>query len=57
VFLSLAPFILVGLITCIHPSYFSDIRDHAVFIPAVMLGFVLLAIGNIVMYKMVNFKV
>jgi tight adherence protein B len=57
VFLSLAPFILIGIITLIHPSYFSDVLDHAAFVPAVMLGLGLLAIGNIVMYRMVNFKV
>jgi tight adherence protein B len=57
VFLSLAPFILVGLITVIHPSYFSDVLDHAALVPAVGLGLTLLTIGNIVMYRMVNFKV
>lgn len=57
VFLSLAPFILIGVISVIHPSYFGDMRGHAVTMPVVMLGLVLLAIGNIVMYRMVNFKV
>lgn len=57
VFLSLAPFILFGLISLIHPSYFGDIRDHVVTMPAVILALLLLAIGNFVMYRMVNFKV
>ena len=57
VFLSLAPFILIGLISFIHPSYFGDIRDHPVTMPVALLGLTLLAIGNFVMYRMVNFRV
>jgi tight adherence protein B len=57
VFLSLAPFVLIGVISFIHPSYFSGLRDNAATIPVVTLGLILLAIGNIVMYRMVHFKV
>jgi tight adherence protein B len=57
VFLTLAPFILFAVISLISPSYFADIRHHPVLIPAITVGFLLLAIGNFIMYRMVNFKV
>ncbi len=56
-FLSLAPFILVAVITLIAPSYFGDVRNHPLLVPAAGFGLLLLAIGNIIMYRMVNFKV
>jgi len=54
--LSLAPFILIGIITLLAPSYFGDVRGHPAVVPAVSLGVFLLAVGNFVMYRMVNFK-
>ena len=56
IFLSLAPFILIGLISLLAPSYFGDVRGHPAIVPAVTLGVFLLAVGNFVMYRMVNFK-
>jgi tight adherence protein B len=55
--LTLAPFILIGVISLISPSYFGDIRNHPAVIPAVVVAFLLLAIGNFIMYRMVHFKV
>ena len=57
IFLSLAPFILFGIISLIFPAYFMDVRDHPVIVPVLIVGLLLLAIGNIVMYRMVHFKV
>lgn len=54
--LSLAPFILFGIITLISPEYFGAVRDHPVIMPATVFGLLLLLVGNIVMYRMVNFK-
>ena len=56
VLLSLMPFILVGVISLISPSYFGSVLNHAVLMPAVIGGIALLVIGNFVMYRMVHFK-
>jgi tight adherence protein B len=56
VFLSAMPFVLILIIHLIHPSYFGDVRYHPLFVPAIVLGLLLLACGNFVMYRMVNFK-
>lgn len=55
-FLSLAPFILFGIISLIYPAYFGDIRSHPVVVPALIVGLTLLTIGNFIMYRMVHFK-
>ena len=54
--LSLIPFILFGLISLISPSYFGEVRDHPLVTPALIYAAISLALGNIVMYRMVNFK-
>lgn len=56
VFLSAMPFILILIITVMHPSYFDAARNHPLFTAVVILGLTLLAGGNLVMYRMVNFK-
>jgi tight adherence protein B len=56
VFLSAIPFILILIILLMHPSYFLDVKDHPLFEPAIALGLLLMTCGNIVMYRMVNFK-
>jgi tight adherence protein B len=56
VFLSAMPFVLILIISTIHPAYFWDVRHHPLFMPAIVLGLLLLACGNFVMYRMVNFK-
>lgn len=56
VVLSLIPFILFGLIAVISPSYFGEVRDHPLVVPALIYATLSLVLGNIVMYRMVNFK-
>jgi tight adherence protein B len=56
IFLSLMPFILIGVITLISPQYFGSVFNHPMFLPAVIVGLGLMGIGNFVMYRMVNFK-
>ena len=56
VVLSLIPFILFGLIALISPSYFGEVRDHPLVVPALIYATISLVLGNIVMYRMVNFK-
>jgi tight adherence protein B len=54
--LTLVPFILFGVISLLAPNYFSGIRTHPIFMPALIFGLGSLAIGNIIMYRMVHFK-
>ena len=54
--LSLTPFILFGLITVISPDYFFGVKDHPIAIPALLVGGLLLVVGNVTLYRMVNFK-
>jgi tight adherence protein B len=54
--LSLAPFVLFGIISLLSPDYFLSVKDHPIIPPLVGMCFGLLVIGNIIMYRMVNFK-
>jgi len=54
--LSLAPFVLFAVVSLISPDYFSSVRNHPIVPVAVGFGLLLLLVGNIVMYRMVNFK-
>ncbi len=54
--LSMMPFLLFAAIELISPNYFGDIRDNPIVGPALIYGALSLAIGNFVMYRMVNFK-
>jgi tight adherence protein B len=54
--LSATPFILFGIITLLSPEYFSAIKDHPITMPALILGLLMLVVGNFILYRMVNFK-
>lgn len=54
--LSVMPFILFAGISLISPGYFGEVRDHPLVAPALIYAAVSLLVGNIVMYRMVNFK-
>jgi tight adherence protein B len=54
--LSLMPFILFGGISLISPSYFGEIRNDPLVMPALIYGVISLLIGNVLMYRMVHFK-
>ena len=54
--LSCIPFVLFGGIMLISPAYFAEIRHHPAVMPALIYGAISLILGNIVMYRMVNFK-
>jgi tight adherence protein B len=54
--LSLMPFILFGGISLISPSYFGEIRNDPLVMPALAYGVISLLLGNIVMHRMVHFK-
>jgi len=57
VLLSVLPFALFAIVYAISPAYFAEIRTSPLLVPAVILGFALLAVGNFTIYRMVNFKV
>jgi tight adherence protein B len=54
--LTILPFALFGAISLISPSYFGDVWNESSARVAVGVAFVLLAIGNFVMRRMVKFK-
>jgi tight adherence protein B len=54
--LSAMPFILFGGISLISPGYFAEVRDHPLVAPALIYAGISLMVGNIIMYRMVNFK-
>jgi tight adherence protein B len=54
--LSLTPFILFMIITFLAPDYFVSIKDHWITFPATILGLLMLLVGNVLLYRMVNFK-
>ena len=57
VFLTVMPFLLFGVITFLQPDYFFGVRGHPIVMPALILGLSMLVVGNIIIYRMVNFKV
>jgi tight adherence protein B len=55
-FLTLMPFILFGIVSLLSPEYFGSVRNHPIILPAAFLGLTMLLIGNVLIYRMVNFK-
>jgi tight adherence protein B len=55
-FLSAMPFVLVGVISLVSPAFFAELRHSPAIEPALIYAAVSLLIGNIMMYRMVNFK-
>jgi len=56
IFLSALPFILMIGMSIISPHYFDPVRSSAVLEPAIAIGLTLLVVGNLIMYRMVNFR-
>ncbi len=55
-FLSALPFILMLGMSIVSPHYFDPVRSPAVLEPAIGIGLTLLVVGNLIMYRMVNFR-
>ena len=55
--LSVLPFILVGVITLVRPTYYAGVSADPFFWPILWVGFGLMVLGIMVMYRMVNFRV
>lgn len=56
-FLSIMPFFLFGVISLLSASFYGGVKDSPAILPAVIIGLLMLTAGNVIMYKMVNFKV
>ncbi|MEM7695241.1 MAG: type II secretion system F family protein [Pseudomonadota bacterium] len=56
ILLSIMPFALFAILYAVAPSYYSDIWDDPVVVPVMILACLWMFIGDIVMFRMVNFK-
>lgn len=54
--LSAFPFVILLLVNLISPTYYGAIRSNPIVEPAIYIGLALLVVGNVIMYRMVNFK-
>ncbi|APO73378.1 type II secretion system F domain-containing protein [Rhizobium etli 8C-3] len=56
IFMSLYPFLLYGMIKALSPTYFDPLWDsgHGTIVVCVLLA--LMAVGNVILYKLVNFE-
>jgi tight adherence protein B len=57
VFLTAMPFILFGVVSLLRPDYYSGVSDNPIIMPALILAIIMLIVGNLTIYRMVNFKV
>ena len=57
VLLSILPFVLIGVINLVAPTFYSAVKHDPVFWPILGFGFFLMVLGMITMYRMVNFRV
>ena len=57
IFLTATPFVLFAILTLLKPDYFMGVRDNPLIMPALVVGLMLLLVGNVIIYRMVNFKV
>lgn len=54
--LSAFPFVIFLLVNFISPAYYGAIRSSPIVEPAIYIGLLMLLVGNVIMYRMVNFK-
>lgn len=57
IFLTAMPFVLFGVVTLLRPDYYLGVREHPLIMPLLAIAFMLLLVGNVIIYRMVNFKV
>jgi tight adherence protein B len=56
IFLSIVPFVVFGAINLLAPSFYGEVKDHPATVPVFIVALALLAIGNLIIRKMVNFR-
>jgi tight adherence protein B len=57
IFLTAMPFVLFGVVTLLRPDYYLGVRDNPLIMPLLAIAVMLLLVGNVMIYRMVNFKV
>jgi tight adherence protein B len=57
VFLTAMPFVLFAVVTLLRPDYYFGVRDSPLIMPSLAVALILLLVGNVIIYRMVNFKV
>jgi tight adherence protein B len=57
IFLTAMPFVIFGIVTLMNPNFYSGVLGNPITMPAIMIGSILLVVGNIIIYRMVHFKV
>jgi tight adherence protein B len=57
IFLTAFPFVIFAIVNLISPNYYASVRDNLIMIPALIVALIMLALGNGIIYRMVNFKV
>ena len=58
IFLTAMPFLLFAVISLMRPDYFFNdvVRNHPITMPVLIIGLTMLGLGNVIIYRMVNFK-
>ena len=51
------PFILYGVIRLLSKDYFAELTGSPALVPALVYGGLSLVVSNLVIYRMVNFKI
>jgi tight adherence protein B len=56
-FLTAMPFILYGVIRLLSRDYFGELADSPLLVPALVYGWISVIVSNVIIYRMVNFKI
>jgi tight adherence protein B len=57
IFLTAFPFVIFAVVNLISPNYYASVRDSPIMIPVLIVALIMIALGNGIIYRMVNFKV
>jgi tight adherence protein B len=57
VFLTAMPFVLFGVVSLLRPDYYLGVSDNPIIMPILAVASIMLLAGNVIIYRMVNFKV
>ena len=55
--IGMMPFFVIGVVNLLVPQFFRDVSDDPLFIPLFALAGALLVIGEIIIYRLVNFRI
>lgn len=56
-FLTAMPFILYGVVRLLSKDYFGELADSPLLVPALVYGWISVIVSNVIIYRMVNFKI